>query len=575
MNLAAVMHRATDHYCFALDQDTLIIKLQTGKDVVRVDLMYCDPFEVSGKFECLTLETFIVLPLHFFWKFEVLPEYKRCKYYFKIYYEDGHDILYYEDGFVKEEDLIPNQLRQMFTFPWINPIDVQVVPSWVKDTVWYQIFPDRFYSFNHPSPQSLKAWHEGTVSNADVYGGNLEGIIEKLDYLKQLGISGLYLTPIFHAGAIHKYDTIDYYEVDPMFGSKEILQRLVQRAHEKGIRIMLDGVFNHTSREFFAWQDILVHGKDSKYFDWYFINDYPFSHHLPSLKKDYYSFAFIDNMPKLNTNHPEVIDYLLKVCEYWVDTFDVDGLRLDVANELSHYFCKQLRIHMKAKKPDLYILGEIWHDSMPWLRGDEFDSVMNYPLSKAFGLYWENRDMSSEQLQMLINQCLMQYPQQITTALFNLLDSHDTERLINHVHFDLDVFYGQIALLLFMPGSPSLYYGTEFALEGAQDPDCRRCMPWDSIEDEHKQQSFHIVQSLIQLRNNYQLMKSMDIEFDHTVPTRVLKLTKVEGNRKLNLVINSSTNLFSFTQKATLFAYKMDENGILPGGIVFYEEIGL
>ena len=195
--------------------------------------------------------------------------------------------------------------------------------------------------------------NKGSVTNQEFFGGDLPGIISKLDYLKELGVSGLYLTPINEAPSSHKYDTTDYQKIDPHFGTEETMKVLVQEAHNRGMRIMLDGVFNHTGKGFEPWQDVLKKGPESEYFDWFMINEWPFREGVNRAReKQYYTFAFFDSMPKLNTNNPKVREYLLSVCENWVKAYDVDGIRLDVANEISHVFCKELRIRLKAIKPD-------------------------------------------------------------------------------------------------------------------------------------------------------------------------------------------------------------------------------
>ncbi len=574
MNLSAIYHRATEPYCYALDEEILIVQIQTGHDVKDVKVVCGDPFEggiLGGNWtwEGQQIDQVGVKTLahHKWWTFKLTPPFKRCKYYFKLI-SQNETMFLLEDGFMSSFEFEhQTSLKQFFTFPWLNPSDVNKTPQWVEDTIWYQIFPDRFASKDNPHT-NLKKWHHGKVTNFEVYGGNLKGITDKLDYLQNLGINGLYLTPIFKAGAIHKYDTIDYYEVDPMFGSTQDLQELVKQAHQRNIRVMLDGVFNHTSRLFFAWEDILKHGKDSKYYDWYFINQFPFSDHLPTKKGDYFSFAFADNMPKLNTNHPDVIAYLLDVTKYWIETFDIDGLRLDVANELSHQFNKQLRRLTKQMKPDFFILGEIWHDALPWLRGDEFDSVMNYPLTNAIQNFWLNQQMTARVLATHIDTCFIQYMAQTSRVLFNLLDSHDTQRLINLVAFDSSVFLAQLTLLMAMPGTPSLYYGTEIALEGGHDPDCRRCMPWDQLKDPGKQTIYAFVSKLILLRKQHIALRSLDLVFEDSIHDRLITLNKYSDHESIRILINATTEFVDYQPINCLLSHQFQDQLISPGGIV-------
>ena len=436
--------------------------------------------------------------------------------------------------------------RQCFVFPWMNPCDVPVTPKWVNDTVWYQIFPDRFCNGDHSiDPDYVVPWRDNkeTVTNEECFGGDFAGIISKLDYLKNLGITGLYLTPINEAPSNHKYDTTDYTKIDPRFGDEETFKTLVNEAHARGIRIMLDGVFNHCGYYFGPWQDVLNKGRDSKYFDWFMINEWPLDQRgQAAQKKQLYTFAFFDNMPKLNTNNPKVRKYFIDICANWVNNYGVDGIRLDVANEVSHVFCKELRIRLKEINPDIYILGEIWHNALPWLRGDEFDAVMNYPLGESIKDFWIDKSQTNEDLECMVNRCYTTYMQQTNDVLFNLLDSHDTKRLRTDVK-NLDEYFAQLAVLFAMPGSPCIYYGTEIAMEGSYDPDCRRCMPWDDIDAGKNKERISIIARLIRLRKEEPLLKSRDFHFpdDFCEYPRVIQFRKMgwEDNY-VEVIINCS-----------------------------------
>lgn len=580
MNLAAIYHRTSDNYCYAINDDELIINIKTGKDVHEVYLIYGDPYTngtLGGKSgwdgKKIPIPYKKELSHHIWWTTTITPKYKRCKYYFTIVFDGQEKICFLEDGFFTEEEVHNQQImKQMFTFPWLNPIDVHQTPNFVNETIWYQIFPDRFSKSNN-ALDNVTPWANGPVRNEEIYGGDLQGVIEKIGYLDSLGVNGIYLTPIFKAESIHKYDTTDYFEVDSIFGNNEVLKELVRSAHEKGMKIMLDGVFNHTGTNFFAWQDILKHGKESKYFNWYLINDFPFSTNKHKTKNnEYYAFAFDDKMPKLNTNNPEVVDYLLKVVTYWITEFHIDGIRLDVANEISHYFCKALRKTIKGLNTECFILGEIWHDSINWLGIDEYDSVMNYPLTSAISNFWLKPKMHRQELKTKINQCYTMYKQQTNDVLFNLLDSHDTQRLINRVQFDMDAFYQQIMLLLSMPGSPCIYYGTEIALEGEHDPDCRRCMPWADIEKGVYDERISLFKNMIALRKSNTALKSRNFHFEEELMNdRVIELLKIDDKGyQVKVIINASSKDVSMHGKV-IFGYKYNQNLLQKGGFIVLE----
>ena len=550
MEFASVFHRTVDNYCYMLDENQLIINLKTGYDVKEVNMVYGDPFAngILGGGEEWTGEKANIpfkkrLKYQLWWTTTIKPAFKRLKYYFELVTETER-WYYFEDGFVSEEQMqIKGRSRQCFTMPWMNPIDVNKVPEWVNETIWYQIFPERFCN-GDPSlnPENTKAWkYEGDVGNNDFYGGDLKGMTDKLDYLKELGITGIYTTPINESPSNHKYDTTDYEKIDSHFGDDETMKRFVDEAHKRGIRVMLDAVFNHSGYFFKPWQDVLKNGRDSQYFDWFMINEWPLSNQWDAARRgQLYTFAFYDEMPKLNTNNQAVRDYLIGVACGWVKKYDVDGLRMDVANEVSHVFCKQLRMALKAIKPEIYILGEVWHDAIPWLRGDEFDSVMNYPLAGSMKDFFLDKSLTGEDFEFMVNRCYTNYMQQTNDVLFNMLDSHDTIRLRN-VTSGLDMYNCLFALLFTMPGSTCIYYGTEIGMEGSFDPDCRRCMPWGDIEQGKYNEQISITKQLIKLRKEEPLMRERNFHFpaEYKNP-RVIQFQKMGWGETLEVIVNSS-----------------------------------
>ena len=539
MDFNAVYHQASDNYCYPLNNDELIINIKTGYDVEEVSIILGDPFAAGilggGEHWDGTEEPIIYkkrLKNQIWWTTTVRPEFKRLKYYFKLQTAE-ESWFFFEDGFVSDEQMhLEGRSRQCFVFPWMNPCDVPRTPAWVNDTVWYQIFPDRFCNGDHSiDPDNVVPWRDhGSVTNDECFGGDLAGITSKLDYLQNLGINGLYLTPINESPSNHKYDTTDYTKIDPRFGDEETLIHLVEEAHKRGIRVMLDGVFNHCGYYFAPWQDVLAKGPESKYYDWFMINEWQIDRNgQAAKKKQIYTFAFYDGMPKINTNNPEVRKYFVDICANWVEHYGIDGIRLDVANEVSHRFCKELHERVKGINPDIYILGEIWHNALPWLRGDEFDAVMNYPLGQSIKDFWIDKSLTNEDFEYTINRCYTSYMQQTNDVLFNLLDSHDTKRLRSDVK-NLDEYFAQLAVLFAMPGSPCIYYGTEIAMEGSYDPDCRRCMPWTDIKAGKYAERSEIIATLIRLRRQEPLLKSRNFHFpdDYKDHKRVIQFQKVD-----------------------------------------------
>ena len=573
MEFTGVYHKTSEQMSYPLDEDRLVINLKTGYDVKQVFIHHGDPFDAgilggsekwTGKREEIVYKK--RLPHQLWWTTTLTPPYKRCKYYFELHTED--EVWYYfEDGFLTEEQVnMEGRLLQYFIVPWMNPADVNRTPAWVNDTVWYQIFPDRFCcGGTGKNDPDVLPWQTGKVTNREKYGGDLEGIRQKLPYLQDLGITGIYLNPIMEAETNHKYDTKDYTKIDPSFGDDGTMKRLVSEAHERGIRIMLDAVFNHCGRKFAPWLDVQEKGRESEYADWFMVQDWDeIGKQGDTRDGRFYSFAFADWMPKLNTNNEEVIDYFCEVCEGWIRKYDIDGIRFDVGNEVSHRFLKRMREHLKKIKPDIYLLGEIWHDASQWLAGDEYDSVMNYPLMSGIHDFFLDQTMGKEEFEYMVNRCYTMYMQQNNNVLFNLLDSHDTERLMNRFH-DLDKFYQQLAVLFTLPGSPCIYYGTEIAMEGGFDPDCRRCMPWDEIGTEENQRRIGQMKTLIRLRKNEETFRSLHFHFpDRIENRRCVEYIKLdEAGRKIEVLLNCSDETVKAGGTGEVLFARNYQNGIL------------
>lgn len=577
MEFAGVYHKTSEQMSYPCNERELIINLKTGYDVKRVFLHQGDPFEAGilggnekwvGKREEICYKK--RLKHQIWWTTTLVPPYKRCKYYFELH-TDKEVWYYFEDGFLKEEQLhMEGRMLQCFIVPWMNQADINVTPDWVNDTVWYQIFPDRFCNGTpEKNGEDILPWRTGPVTNQERFGGNLAGIRKRLSYLKELGINGIYLNPIMEAESNHKYDTRDYTKIDPYFGDNEEFALLVKEAHELGIRIMVDAVFNHCGRRFAQWLDVEEKGEKSEFADWFMIHDWN------ALKKQgdtrdgrFYSFAFNEYMPKLNTNNEEVIWYFSDICESWIRDFDIDGIRFDVGNEVSHRFLKRVRERVKSLKPDIYLLGEIWHDASQWLMGDEYDSVMNYPLMSGIHDFFLDKESTKEDFEYMVNRCYTMYMQQCNNVLFNLLDSHDTERLMNRLK-NLNVFYQQLAVLFTMPGSPCIYYGTEIAMEGGHDPDCRRCMPWDEMDSEENRKCLEEMKKLISLRKSEKTFKSLYFHFPDTYrEKRCVEYIKLDdAGNKIQVVLNcTKDSVDALDGGEILFARGYKNGKLAPDG---------
>ncbi len=352
--------------------------------------------------------------------------------------------------------------------------DISLIPDWVFDSVFYQIFPERFEN-GDPSndPSGTESWGSPPKSN-NFFGGDLQGILNRIDYLKELGINALYLNPIFEATSNHKYNATDYEKIDPSFGTNELFAEFILKCRTNGIRVVLDGVFNHVGVNHFAFKDVVEKGRESKYASWFNIYSFPVK---PPKNPNYECWWGYGALPKLMVQNPEVKKYLFDVVRTW--TGKIDGWRLDVPNELPHEFWKEFRKEVRSISPECYIVGEIWHDAGSWLQGDEFDAVMNYLFRSACLDYFAADKLSAKKFSLQIENMRKLYSASHNLAMLNLLGSHDTERWMTICKNEL--WRVKLAFLFQMThaGVPMIYYGDEIGMQGGKDPDCRRCMIWD------------------------------------------------------------------------------------------------
>lgn len=378
------------------------------------------------------------------------------------------------------------------------------VPLWVRDTIFYQIFPDRFCNGDTSNdPENVQKWGSKPTI-VDFQGGDLAGISEKMDYLLDLGINAIYLNPIFLSTSTHRYDTVDYFQIDYKLGDKEDFSRLIEKAHQNNIRVILDGVFNHTGRGFFAFNDILDNGAHSPYRNWYHIHKFPVDAYSPGDAVDYDGWWRYKSLPKLNTDHKPVRDYLFRVGEYWINE-GIDGWRLDVPNEIDDdEFWGEFRYRVKRINPEAWIMGEIWEADPRWLDDSHFDSLMNYPLRDVI-IGFLNQTLPVAQVKLKIDQLLKLYPQENVYAMYNLLGSHDTERIFTVLKEDLRLVKMAFLFVFSFPGAPAIYYGDEIGITGSKDPDCRKAFLWEPTAWNEDLRNW--VNNLIQVRKAFPALR--------------------------------------------------------------------
>ena len=368
-------------------------------------------------------------------------------------------------------------------------------PEWVSNAVLYQIFPDRFRCSGRVVAQrslSLKPWGNDPAEQG-FHGGDLYGVIEALEELQGMGVTCLYLTPIFSSAANHRYHAYDYLTVDPLLGGNAALDALIDAVHQRGMRLVLDGVFNHCGRGFWAFHHLVENGQNSPYRDWFHVHRWPVRPY-PEEGMDcgYDCWWAVPDLPKFNHADPGVRDHLLAVGRHWIER-GIDGWRLDVPAEVPADFWVEFRRVVREVNPEAWIVGEIWGDARAWLQGEHFDGVMNYRLGWST-LCWVAGDhlrrdyrnpeypldpLSTEQLIGIWDTTAGWYRPEVTRAQMNLLDSHDVPRALHSLQGDVEALKLALVLLFLLPGAPCVYYGTEAALAGGPEPGCREGFPWN------------------------------------------------------------------------------------------------
>ncbi len=391
-------------------------------------------------------------------------------------------------------------------------------PEWASKAIVYQIFPDRFRRSGLVEQQnqlSLKPWGSDPAHQG-FQGGDLYGVIEALDHLQDLGINCIYLTPIFSSAANHRYHTYDYLNVDPILGGNSALEALIDEIHRRKMKIILDGVFNHCSRGFWAFHHLLENGKNSPYREWFHVNKWPLKPY--NRGKDCGYRCWWDNpaLPKFNHSHQPVRDYLIKVASYWLE-FGIDGWRLDVPDEVPLDFWTHFRRSVKEISLNTWIIGEIWGDARTWLDGAHFDGVMNYRMGWS-SLCWVAGDklrknynnpdyplekINADQYINLLETTLGWYRPEFNCSQLNLLDSHDVPRSLHTLKGDMLALKLALFLLFIQPGAPCIYYGTEAGLSGGIEPKCREAFPWNETWPEDLRSFIRSLSSLRKKLSNY------------------------------------------------------------------------
>ena len=551
MNRHAIQHIVDSSYCFPISPKQITLRLRTAKnDIERAWVIYESKYVIADRQQKVEMKKKFSGGLYDYYSVTLDLTDTRIGYVFYVY--DGEEYYFFsEDGLTKTHNYALGYYN-FFQYPYINEADILPKVEWTEHAVFYQIFVDRFNIGNKESDKSYINCKWGDIPNPKTFaGGDLKGITQKLDYIKSLGVNTIYLTPIFKSISNHKYDISDYMEIDKQFGCNEDLKELVESAHSKGMRIMLDAVFNHCSDELTQFQDVKKKGRDSEYYDWFVIHgDKP-----DTEAGNYEMFAACEYMPKFNTSNPKVQEYLCNIGCYYISEYDIDGWRLDVSDEVSHDFWRRFRKEIKAAKKDCIIVGENWHDASNYLKGDQYDSIMNYAFTKACLDYFATGDLDAKGVSEKLNDLLARNTDTVNSMLLNLLDSHDTHRFFSEVGKDRSKMASALALLFIFPGMPCIFYGTEFFTEGGYDPDCRRCMDWKGYEEGKYDESVELIKLLANLRKEYNLASMETVVY---AEGDILVVKRIGVDVELTLCVNMTENEACFADKSVkAFSYDL------------------
>lgn len=510
MNRSAVLHIPMSQYAFAEAEDVFTIRIRAAKgDLDSCTLFYGDRACMQSPVVFAETEMKVCWQDKYYDYFEktITSSPRRICYYFKLC--KGEEwTFYYADAFhtelpdmVMEDGFVVEGRSEYYQYPYILREEILEEPEWFLNAVVYNIFPDSFADgYRSICNSKNKIVEIEGQKYRSKCGGTLLGILQNLDYIQGLGFNCIYLNPIFAAGEYHKYDIVDYYNIDPCMGTEEDFRRLTEEIHSRGMHIIIDGVFNHCSWYFPFFEDVIRNGEKSEYTDWFYDLQFPVKRpETEGETPEYACFAYEPKMPKLNTSNPKVQEYFANVGKYWIEKFHVDGWRLDVANEVDRNFWRNFRKAVKTANPKAVLIGEVWENSESWLKGDAFDSTMNYDFRKHCRDYFAMEKTSASEFAGGMTDMLLRYPIQISRGQLNLLDSHDVARFLSLCKGNKNKWMAAFAYLCMAPGVPSVFYGDEKLIEGVRENEYRSPMPWGKEEVEIEE----FVKKVIRIRKDW------------------------------------------------------------------------
>lgn len=561
MQYASVYHRPMSEYAFPTDERHLVFRLRTARgDLKAVTFFYADRADMSSELPFTPAEMPLVRSdmLYDWYEYTLETDWQRVAYYFLL--DDGAEKCRYAgDQFEKMSAHI--ERAEYFQYPFNHKADLFRVPAWAGDCVVYNIFPDSFADGKRAISCRGRRMEWNGYPSVSKHGGTIAGIRENLDHIAALGCGCIYLNPVFAAGAYHKYDLLDYEHIDPCFGTDEEFAALVEEAHTLGIRVIIDGVFNHISSSHHAFRDVLEKGKASPYHGWFYALPDPLVLPEENEQPKYVCFSYVANMPKTDTSDPSLRKYFCDIGAYWINRYHVDGWRLDVANELDDGFLRAFRAAVKAADPDALIIGEVWENAEHYMHGDMLDSAMNYDFRRFCTQFFAERVLTAEEFDLRVSTLLTRYRSQAVRTQLNLLDGHDVSRFITLCGGDRGRMETAVVFQMTFPGMPCIFYGDEKGMEGLSEEEYRQPMAWDSTSEAEV-----MYRGLTALRREHSALRSGSYRTD-TAAGRVYAYTRADEHETVHVVINAGDAPVPYAPAGKILLQKGLERGILlPDG---------
>jgi len=435
------------------------------------------------------------------------------------------------------------------------------IPAWVQDAVFYEIFPERFANGDpRNDPPGVQPW-DAEPTPGNFLGGDLQGILGKLDYLQALGVTALYLTPIFAADTNHKYDTLDYQCIDPHFGDMDIFRRLLAELHARGMRLVLDAVFNHVGKSHWAFRDVMQRGEDSPYVNWFYIEDLPVT---TTPAPNYATYENASYLVKLNIHNPQVRTCLYDVARKWTRE-GIDGWRLDVPYLMNHRFWKGFRRVVREINPEAYIVAEVWQRATDWLQGDECDGAMNYRLRDLMLQFFVQERLDAQAFARELAALGGELPGRSSYAMLNLLGSHDTPRILTLCGGDKARTELAVTFLFTHTGVPMVYYGDEVGMLGENDPGCRRGMWWEPSRQDAELLDWH--RRCARLRLAHPALRRGSERSLHA-HGHVYAFERDDGHDRVVLILNRATSTETVPLPEDCWQGRDELRDELGGGVV-------